>query len=249
MPDVPRILDFAPAPSASEPRKANAPAAEAPPPPPPPSAPAAQPAAAASTMPPPPPAPAAAAAQPPPPPAAAQAQQPPPPPAAPKSPAKPAAPPARMNLLAAIRNKDNMKKLKSKSEAKQRDQALQKKKPEVAKPLSMAEEMRMKLVRRQKLLSGARDDEEQAAARERKKRMSAGVNVVSFVGKLKKRASAEDGSPRSRTKKRMEDASAGQSQGPFSMKGMSGLDAKLQHLSSRNRSGTYSSDDDSEDDW
>ena len=123
-----------------------------------------------------------------------------------------------------------MKKLKSKSEAKQRDQALQKKKPEVAKPLSMAEEMRMKLVRRQKLLSGARDDEEQAAARERKKRMSAGVNVVSFVGKLKSGLAQKTvrrvREPRSEWRTRLQ----AKARGPFSMKGMSGLDAKLQHL-------------------
>ena len=149
-----------------------------------------------------------------------------------------------MNLLAAIRSRDNLTKLKSKSEQKQRDRAMEKKRPAPAKkPLSLAEEMRMKLVRRQKLLSGARDEEEQAAASERKKKQGAALNAVSFVSKLTTL------SPRTKAKKRLEEQSAQESKGGFSLKGMSGLDAKLSSMNSRQRSGSSFDDDSSDDDW
>ena len=56
------------------------------------------------------------------------------------------------------------------------------------KPLSLAEEMKLKLLRRQKALSGQRDEEEQAAAAARRKVLSAPVTAVSVIGKLRARA-------------------------------------------------------------
>jgi hypothetical protein len=93
--------------------------------------------------------------------------------------------PAPMNvILAAIRNRDTLELLKSKSEEKRRRQI----KGETndisgasaraggsgaagaatSSSISLAEEMRLKLERRHKILSGQQDDEEQAQAKAQK---------------------------------------------------------------------------------
>jgi len=111
-----------------------------------------------------------------------------------------------MDLLSAIRDKDKMVQLKTTTEAKRRNDAT--KTPDA--PLTLAEEMRLKLSRRQKVLSGQLDREEQKA--------SLNARVVQAVGKFKKSLT----------------------QGPFSLDNISGLEEILQAKSSSEEEDTDS---------
>jgi hypothetical protein len=146
------------------------------------------------------------------------------------------------DLLAAIRNKDNLAKLKSNAEARRRQDANSKQEPasskqqeqpgsqavpatapKAAAPLSLADEMRLKLARRQKVLSGALDDEEQAADQARVAALNGTMLAVGAAVKFKR---AVTGSPRQAALERSKRLSL-PSGGALSLSGIQGLDEIL----------------------
>lgn len=99
----------------------------------------------------------------------------------------------RTGLLAAIRDKSNMARLKKVSE----DTRLRTKespKSNEAEQLSFAEEMKMKLKRRQKALRGqsAEEEEEEERRRQRRRELRAPLNAVHAIGKMKAQAGLFD---------------------------------------------------------
>jgi hypothetical protein len=146
------------------------------------------------------------------------------------------------DLLAAIRNKDNLAKLKGNAEARRRQDANSKQQPasskqqeqlhtqavptaapKAAAPLSLADEMRLKLARRQKVLSGALDDEEQAADQARVAAFNGTMLAVGAAVKFKR---ALTGSPRQAALERSKSLSL-PSGGALSLSGIQGLDEIL----------------------
>ncbi len=106
-----------------------------------------------------------------------------------------------MGLLASIRDKGNLEKLKMRTEERRRKQANEEQRQVTRqqedqgldetgasssdRPLSLAEEMRLKLTRRQKVLSGQQDEEEQAQERARKAALNGTLLAVGAAVKLK----------------------------------------------------------------
>uniref|UniRef100_A0A7S2S427 WASH1 WAHD domain-containing protein n=1 Tax=Mucochytrium quahogii TaxID=96639 RepID=A0A7S2S427_9STRA len=124
------------------------------------------------------------------------------------------------DLLAAIRDKDSLARLKSSAEAKRRHDAIKEKEQantenvDESKPLSLAEEMRIKLTRRQKVLSGQKDKEEQVADRARVTSMRSSVQAIRAAGKLLKKA----------TVIQREDRTTSGRDSMMSLEGIAGLD-------------------------
>jgi hypothetical protein len=127
---------------------------------------------AASAAPPPPPPPMANTAPPPPPPLPTATVQPAAPAAkVPEGVPKAVAAPSRGGLLDAIRNAGGAKALKGKKPKPRKEQSAPA--PKKAAPMSLADEMRMKLQRRANIMSGREDKAEQAAAKKRRPTLKA----------------------------------------------------------------------------
>uniref|UniRef100_A0A6S8ASS3 WASH1 WAHD domain-containing protein n=1 Tax=Aplanochytrium stocchinoi TaxID=215587 RepID=A0A6S8ASS3_9STRA len=164
---------------------------------------------------------------------------------------------SKLNLLSAIRDKDNLARLKSSAEQKRMNKENDSSSPEKKeeRPLSIAEEMRIKLLRRQKALSGQQDEEEQALARQRQ--LNAPIRAVHVAGKLMSMAKSQSAksqvtlSPRSsfKERKKLENTV---SPTLFDLDNVRGLDDYLEVRHAQDETGGNHNDiwsDDNSDDW